>query len=155
MNVSSEPLATSAYRVVLVDSRDERRQRMRHSVDGGDATAVIVGEADGEVAALEMVDEQRADAVVLDVQMPVSVGLATIASLRERHPHLGIVVCSFDLDRTTVERVLAAGADSCLAKPLRREDVHAALRALPHQDRRGESGPDAALATPCAAPAAS
>lgn len=152
MSVSTELQCKPACRVVLVDAREERRQRMRHALVGDDATVVLVGEADSRAAALAVVDEQRADVVVLDVQMPLSEGLATIASLRERYPQLGIVVCSFDLDRTTVERVLAHGADRCLAKPVRREDVHRALAGLGDDDRPGEGAPGP-LTVPYDAPA--
>jgi DNA-binding NarL/FixJ family response regulator len=152
MSVSSELQSKPACRVVLVDAREERRQRMRHALVGDDATAVLVGEADSKDAALAVVDDQRADVVVLDVQMPLSEGLATIAALRERYPRLGIVVCSFDLDRTTVEQVLAHGADRCLAKPVRREDDPAALAGLRYDDRPGEGAPGP-LTVPCEAPA--
>ena len=143
-----EPQPTSACRVVLVDSRDERRKRMRPVIDGDDSKVILVGEADSSAAAIVVIDEQRADAVILDVQMPVSEGLKAITSLRERYPQLGIVVCSFDLDPTTVELVLAHGADSCLAKPLRRSEVHNALGSVRSYDRPngGHGPPLAALA---------
>jgi DNA-binding NarL/FixJ family response regulator len=141
--VPNESQPTSACRVVLVDAREDRRQLMRRVVEGDDTTAILVGEADSRAAALLVVDEQLADVVILDVHMPVAEGLATIAALRERYPQLGIVVCSFDLNGTTVQQVLAQGADSCLAKPVRRTDVHAALAGLGHHDRpaEGRSGP--------------
>ena len=128
--MSNQPLPTPARRVVLVDARDGRRQLMRNVVEGDEAKAILVGEADSRAAALAVVDQERADAVILDVQMPVPEGLATIAALRQRYPRLGIVVCSFDLDRAMVQRVLAQGADICLAKPVHRTDVHTALSDL-------------------------
>nr|MDQ6927965.1 response regulator [Actinomycetota bacterium] len=127
----AETLAPSARRVLLVDSRDNRRQLMRLVVSGNDAKAVLVGEADSQAAALAMVEQEHADVVVLDVQMPVSDGLTTITALRERYPELAIIVCSFDLDPSTVQQVLEAGADSCLAKPVNRTDIHKALNELP------------------------
>lgn len=132
-SVDSPPL-TVARRVVLVDTRPERRDLMRWMVGGDDAIAVVVGEADSNDGALAIVEDERADAVVLDVHMPVAAGLAAIRALRARNPRIGIVVCSFDLDKATVERVLAAGADSGLAKPVNRRDIHTALARLRHHD---------------------
>ena len=125
----------SVRRVVLVDARDERRELMKRVVEGDDAVAILVGEAGTRATALAIVAEQRADSVVLDVQMPIAEGLATIRALRERYPHLGIVVCSFDLDRATLQRVLAEGADACLAKPVNRRNILTALAA--GDSRRG------------------
>ncbi|MFN2502826.1 MAG: response regulator [Acidimicrobiales bacterium] len=134
--MTNEILPTPASRVVLVDARDDRRQLMRNVVGGDDAKSLLVGEADSSAAALAVVSEQQADVVILDVQMPLSEGLVTIAALRQSHPHLGIIVCSFDLDQATVQRVLDQGADMCLAKPVGRMDVLAALGRL-RDDRQG------------------
>ncbi|MGH9226397.1 MAG: response regulator [Acidimicrobiales bacterium] len=146
MSESAETPSMPACRVVLVDARENRREVMRHVVEGDDAKAILVGVADSRATALEVVDQQRPDAVILDVQMPVPEGLATIAALRERHEHLGIVVCSFDLDEATVEAVLAHGADRSLAKPVSRADIQNALSSLPHRDRPAEASGGAGTA---------
>jgi DNA-binding NarL/FixJ family response regulator len=135
----TETLSPPAWRVVLVDSRDNRRELMRLVVKGNDAKAVLVGEADTEATALDVVEREHADAVVLDVQMPVPDGLAVIVALRQRYPELGIVVCSFDLDPGTVQQVLEAGASVCLAKPVNRTDIHNALSELPPRQPRRET----------------
>jgi CheY-like chemotaxis protein len=141
MSMPNEPLPTPARRVVLVDARDERRQLMRRVIEGDDARAILVGEADTQAAALAVVGEQQADVAIVDARMPLSEGLATVAALRERYPQLGILVCSFDLDRATAEQAIALGADSCLAKPVDRTDLRTALKGLP--DRPGEDWPGA------------
>ncbi|HEX8771279.1 MAG TPA: response regulator [Acidimicrobiales bacterium] len=142
----TEILSPPAWRVVLVDSRDNRRELMRLVVNGNDAKAILVGEADTEATALDVVEREAADAVVLDVQMPVPDGLAAIVALRKRYPSLGIVACSFDLDPGTVQQVLEAGATICLAKPVNRTDIHKALSELPPRQPRREA--ERALAVP-------
>ena len=146
MPVDSPPL-TVARRVVLVDTRHERRDLMRWMVGGDDAIAMVVGEADSRDGALAVVEEKAADAVVLDVHMPVAEGLATISALRTRYPQIGIVVCSFDLDKATVQRVLEEGADGCLGKPVNRRDIHTALAGL-RQDNPLSEGSDRSPAAP-------
>ena len=151
--VPNETPPVPAHRVVLVDSREDRRQLMRRVVEGDDAKAVLVGEASSGAAALVVVEREQADVVILDVHMPVAEGLRTIAALRDRSPTLGIVVCSFDLDPATVQQALSQGADACLAKPVGRMDVQNALSALGSLGRPvGDvADPDLAL---CAAAAA-
>jgi DNA-binding NarL/FixJ family response regulator len=118
-----------ALRVVLVDNRKERRDLMVGVVEGAGGRATVVGEADGASLAAAAVAAEQADAVVVDVRMPVSEGLRTLRALRRSSPALAIVVCSFDLERATTRRVLAAGADACLAKPASPYDVVSALEA--------------------------
>jgi DNA-binding NarL/FixJ family response regulator len=103
---------------------------MRRVVEGTEAGATVVAEADDEDAAVLLVDQSHADAVVLDIQMPVEQGVRAIAALRERYRALAIVVCSFHLDGTTKERALVAGADAYLAKPISPRELNGALRKL-------------------------
>ena len=130
----TEILSVPARRVVLVDARADRRQLMRLVVTGDDAHAVLVGEADSKASAVEAVDKGQADVALVDVHMPISEGMATIAALRRTYPAIGIIACSFDLDPATVQQALAQGADSCLAKPVNRNDVHVALGKLPNPE---------------------
>jgi CheY-like chemotaxis protein len=122
--------AATALRVVLVDVRPERRQVMRRVVEGTEAGAIVVAEADDEAAALTLVDQHHADAVVLDIQMPIEQGVRAITALRGRFPDLVIVVCSFHLDRSTRERALAEGANAYLAKPISPRELNGTLRGL-------------------------
>ena len=116
-------------RVVLVDGRPDRRGVVRYLVEGIEAV-VVVGEAGTQAHALTCVDESRADVVVLDIQMPLDEGLATVAALRAHSPRLGIIVCSFHVDPDTKRRALDLGADAYLDKPVSALDVTAALRRL-------------------------
>lgn len=129
MSVRDEAIPSSTLLVALVDTRDDRRNLMRHLVDGGGKRASVVAEANSRDAALLVVDQERADAVVLDIRMPVPEGLRTIRDLRRSFPRLGIVVCSFDLDQVTVQHALAEGVSTCLAKPASQRDLLAALEA--------------------------
>ena len=103
---------------------------MRFVVESDQSGATVVAEADSEATAVELVDREHADVVVVDVQMPVVEGLAAIGALRRRFAPLKIVVCSFALDGLTAERAMAEGADTCLTKPVRRKDLHGALTTL-------------------------
>ena len=128
--VLDQPSDTTGLRVVLVDARPERRQLMSHVVEGTVDGAEVVALADSKLSAIAGVEEQHADAVVLEIQMPVEDGLDTIASLRSRFPLLAIVVCSFHIDEKTKQRALAQGADAYLGKPITPRELNATLSRL-------------------------
>lgn len=115
--MESSEVISAQLRVVMVDAREERRKLMIDVVEGGGDRAVVVAEAGSLEAARVAVDEKRPDAVVVDLRMPTPEGLRTVQQLRRLFPRLGIVVCSFDLSRATIEEALLAGADSYLPKP--------------------------------------
>ncbi|HSS11749.1 MAG TPA: response regulator [Acidimicrobiales bacterium] len=122
--------ASLGLRVALVDNRLERRQLMRHVVEAGRAGAVVVGEADCGTDAIGVVAEEQANIAVVEIQLPIDEGLKVIRELRERFSDLGIVVCSFHIDRETQERARACGADVYLAKPIRPRELSEAISAL-------------------------
>ncbi|MFB3916749.1 MAG: response regulator [Terriglobales bacterium] len=87
--------------------------------------AVTVASNGKEV--LEALQQQTFDLLLLDVQMPVMDGFATIAAIREREvstgrrlPVIALTAHAMSGDR---ERCIAAGMDDYLAKPIRREDL--------------------------------
>ena len=126
--MESSEVISAQLRVVVVDAREERRKLMVDVVEGGDRAAVVA-EAGSLEAACAAVDEKRPDALVVDLRMPTPEGLRTVQQLRRTFPRLGIVVCSFDLSRATIEEALLAGADSCLPKPASPYELVGALDA--------------------------
>jgi len=118
-------------RVVMIDDRHDRRQLMSYVVEQAGDDVTVVGYADGPVSAVEAVDRLKANAVVLEIQLPVTQGLDTISALRDDFPDLRIVVCSFHQDATTKRAALARGADAYVVKPLSPRDLHQLLRGGP------------------------
>ena len=68
------------------------------------------------------------DLVLLDVQMPGIDGLQTLERLRQLRPRLKVLMCSCLNDPHTVLEAILMGAQGYLTKPLRDEDLDAALR---------------------------
>ena len=126
------PNPDSEARVVVIDDRQERRQLMTYVLEQA-GNVVVVGYADGPVSALEAVGRLRANTVVLEVLLPVPLGLDTISALRDDFPALVIIVCSFHASPATKQAVLDRGADGYLAKPLSLPDLRAVLRSGPHR----------------------
>jgi CheY-like chemotaxis protein len=148
----------------VIDDRPERRALVRQVLIGsGLAPADIVEVADGP-AALSVIDAAATGAVVLEIQLPVREGLAAVAALRGRSKRLRIVVCSFHADAATRQLAFEAGADAYLGKPVRAEDMRAALsddrspsigtpRApLPPPPRNPRGVPDSVVAPKAPAP---
>ena len=117
-------------RVVAVDSRGQRRQVMRRLLEHCFEPAQIA-EADSQTAAIELVGRCSPEVVVLEIQMPVEVGLDTIDALGRMSPRPRIVVCSFLHDAATVMAALDRGADAYVAKPAGSAELRAALAVSP------------------------
>ncbi len=98
-------------------------QRLGHTV----AVAVNGREA------LERIERESFDAVLMDVQMPEMDGLAAVAEIRRREavepeaPHLRVLALTAHAMSGDRERCLAAGMDGYLPKPVKLADLREAL----------------------------
>src|SRR5258708_25708320 len=120
--------ASPRLRVMLVDARPERRELIRHLVEGTGLAGLEVGEAGSGAEAVELLDRSDHDVAVVEIQMPVSQGLEAIAALRRRSSDLRIVVCSFHGDPATKELALGGGADVSPDKPVSSESLKGVFR---------------------------
>ncbi len=114
-----EPLGDGKLlQAVVIDARPARRHLVRHLVASTGLVDSEIGEAADAAGALELLRLRDRDVAVVEIQMPVSEGLETIAALRSHSSGLRIVVCSFHVDPAVKERALAEGADAYLDKPV-------------------------------------
>lgn len=121
------PIAASGVRVLVVEDNPVNRQITKEML------ALLGAEADlaeNGAVALEALAGRAYDMVLLDCSMPVMDGYAATRALRrreapgERTPVVAMTAHALSGDR---EKCLDAGMDDYLAKPLRLNDIAAAL----------------------------
>ena len=113
---------SSIHRVVLVDPRPERRAITGLLVERCPQLRAV-GLAGSLAEAETRIRAEQADVAVVEIQLPVAEGLATIGALRDLFPDLLIVVCSFHDDAATRDAARMHGADGYLPKPFRVEEL--------------------------------
>ena len=115
-------------KVLIVDDhglvRDALARVLAELVPG-----VIVREAAEPRLALETIErEPELDLVLLDLALPGMHGLTALATLREKHPAVSVVVVSASVDRDTVKRALDCGAMGYIPKSASNEVLKSALQ---------------------------
>src|SRR5829696_8940900 len=114
-------------KVMIVDDSGYARRVHRKMLE---AVGHIVVEASTGMGALEMYFLEKPEVVLLDLSMEDMGGLEVLRKLREMDATARVVVISADVQRTTGEMALAAGAYQFLGKPVKSDDLRAVVETL-------------------------
>lgn len=116
-------------RILVVDDEALFRQTLRSMLEA--AGHVVAEAADGEEC-LRRYRAARPDVIMMDIVMPVKEGIETITELRKSDPDLSIIAVTGGGSIGTKllsDIALGVGATAALAKPVRREELLAAVDA--------------------------
>jgi DNA-binding NarL/FixJ family response regulator len=95
-----------------------------------DSACAVVGEAATGDETMALVEQQRPDVLLLDVQMPGPGAAAVITRLRRTVPDTRIVVLSMYESPVIVHELLDLGASAYLLKSIAREELIAAVHSV-------------------------
>lgn len=120
----------SAPVVLVVEDEDSLRGMLEIVLRGNGYR--VLSCADGAQAQLVLEGDQRIDAALFDLRMPVVSGNALLALLRSDPRRTGTpaIAMSAYSDDQQAQALLAAGADAFLAKPFTLRDLTTTLAAL-------------------------
>ncbi|WP_127573389.1 response regulator [Georgenia faecalis] len=123
----SEDGTSAPVRVAVVDDDPLVRAGLR-MILGGDPTIAIVGEASDGHEALDLVERERPDVVLMDIRMPRQDGLVATRRLGERGSSARVIVLTtFDTDEMVLT-ALRHGAAGFLLKDTPPADLVDAVR---------------------------
>jgi DNA-binding NarL/FixJ family response regulator len=117
----------AALRVVVCDDHALMRSVLRLLLTP-DQGLEIVGEADNGSTVLQLVEAQRPDVVVLDLQMPHVDGFHCLEQLAARFPEVKCIVLSATDDPESIAAALRCGAAGYVLKSVNPLDLPAAIR---------------------------
>jgi two-component system KDP operon response regulator KdpE len=118
--------------VLIVDDEASLRKALRSSLT---ASGFLVAEARNGDEALNVVQQQPFDIILLDINMPGINGIETCRRLRGIAPQVGILMVTVrELEDDKVQ-ALEAGADDYITKPFRYRELTARLRAVLRRTR--------------------
>lgn len=134
-------------RVLLIDDHRLLRAGLRIMVDRS-SDMRCVAEAGSVAHALEFLDREPADLVLMDVEMPGMDGISGIPEVRRRCPDARIVMLSMHGSGRTIRAAFAAGAHGYLVKTVDDDELLGALRAVAAGQHYVDPSLGAVLAAP-------
>jgi DNA-binding NarL/FixJ family response regulator len=121
-------------RVLLVDDHPMVRVGLRVLL-GESSDLTVVGEVSDGDAAVEFVERERPDVVLMDLSMPGADGAASTRAITASHPEVKVVVLTSFAERERVIEAVDAGAVGYLLKDADPEELVRSIQAA----ARGES----------------
>lgn len=116
-----------AARVLIVDDEPVIRSALRELIDD-EADLEAAGEATNGEEAIDRVTELDPDVVLMDMRMPRLDGLGATRTIKERSPHVRIVLLTAYDDASLRRQAEEAGADAYVVKGALAAEVLEALR---------------------------
>jgi DNA-binding NarL/FixJ family response regulator len=102
-------------RVILADDDEPFVESLRPLIERQPDLAVV-GTAHDGLAAIELAEQLRPDAIVIDLHMPRLDGVTAVARLRRDHPAMCVIALTGDAQPALHRAVAEAGADAVLVK---------------------------------------
>jgi two-component system, response regulator YesN len=116
-------------KTLIVDDEILIRQGIKHYIDWEKEGFTIVGEASNGKEALELIESQQPHIVITDVVMPIMDGEALTKAVKEKYPHIGLIVLSSFSEFDYVRSAFQNGVIDYILKPkLNAESLLKALR---------------------------
>lgn len=114
-------------RILVVDDHPVVRQGLALTLSR-EAGFLICGEAEGIKDARSIINEEKPDLILADLDLQGSSGLDLIKEVRQFHPQIPVLVLSAHQEDLYAERALRAGARGYLMKNERPERLIAGIR---------------------------
>jgi len=114
-------------RIMIVDDNPRARKALSACLSTLDGFKVICEASNGEDA-LEKVESQTPDMVLMDIQMPVMDGLEATRIIKEHWPMIKVIILT--LYEEYRSRAQQAGADAFLVKGCSMDEMLSTIRSL-------------------------
>lgn len=113
-------------RILVVDDTEELNLLLCMMINKNKET-IAMGVSGGREA-LEVLQEEEVDLVLLDMMMPEMSGLETLVEIRKNFHMLPVVMCTAKSGESDIRESFRLGADDYLVKPVQKEALGQTIR---------------------------
>lgn len=122
-------MSTGLLRLLLVEDDELFRLGLRVRLQQAPGLEILAEAEDGETA-LELVDRQLFDVVLLDVGLPGLGGIEACRQIKQKQPTLPVLVLTSHSQPALIDRLIAVGAQGYCVKGIAAETLILALKSV-------------------------
>lgn len=131
------------YKILIVEDEELERTSLKIFLEENLSDVRIAGEAKSGYEAMECIDREDINMILVDINIPGPDGLEVISYAREKLDHVIIIVTTAYDDFDIAHSAIKLKVDDFLLKPIRKETLIETVQAyeedLNHQDNPGQS----------------
>jgi pilus assembly protein CpaE len=120
-------MAADKIRVLIVDDIAETRENVRKLLQF-ESDVDVAGAARSGKEGIQLALELDPDVILMDINMPDIDGITATEEIRQRSPHVQVVILSVQGDQNYMRRAMLAGARDFLTKPPMGDELISAIR---------------------------
>ncbi|HEX2696594.1 MAG TPA: response regulator transcription factor, partial [Anaerolineales bacterium] len=139
--------AGDKVRILIVDDVADTRENVRKLLQF-ESDVEVVGAARSGKEGIQLCQELDPDVVLMDINMPDIDGISATEIIRQKSPHIQIVILSVQGDQNYMRRAMLAGARDFLTKPPMGDELISAVRRAGEMSRTERSKGSQARALP-------
>jgi DNA-binding NarL/FixJ family response regulator len=117
----------SVIKVAIADDHHLFRTGVRSSLSAR-KDIHMVAEAENGMQLLNLLKHIKPDVILLDIQMPIMDGLATLPEVKKLYPDVKVIMLSMHNDHSMITKMMEIGANSYLTKESDAEVIYQAIK---------------------------
>ena len=115
------------YKIILVDDHELFRDGLKLLIEL-EKIGKVIGEADNGLKFLSLIDNEKPDVVIMDIDMPIMNGLEAIEKGIAKYHDLNILVLSMHGDQNHYNQLINAGAKGFVLKTAGKQELENAIK---------------------------
>jgi DNA-binding NarL/FixJ family response regulator len=124
-------LELETIKLLIVDDQDIIREGLHDIFEAVDGITIVDLAANG-LEAIEICLEKQPDTILMDIHMPVLDGVEATIAIKEKWPHIRIIILTTFKEIDYVTEALKAGAEGYLLKAIEPIDLIAGVKLISH-----------------------
>lgn len=128
-----KPDTNKAIKVVIADDHALFRAGVKTALSMK-KDVELIAEADNGMQLLNLLKHIEPDVILLDIQMPIMDGIATLPEIRKLYPQVKVIILSMHNDHSMISKLMEIGANSYLTKNSDSENIYNAIKTCYEQE---------------------
>lgn len=128
-----KPEMNKAIKVIIADDHTLFRAGVKTALSVK-KDVELIAEADNGMQLLNLLKHIEPDVILLDIQMPIMDGIATLPEIRKLYPHVKVIILSMHNDHSMISKLMEIGANSYLTKNSDSETIYNAIKTCYEQE---------------------